>query len=346
MKGNFLTRGASGTVGVKWRPALWMVVFGVLVSVAMLPLAGFLLVILFESISGITFQLRSVTGFVSLAIGSLIVTLGIGYVFLRTLLGPVQNLIIRTGEIDSGTENAFRPVDRAGTREMATLAERFFAIAQKLSDRSTYLTLFTSHVSHELKTPLTAIHGAAELLRDQGDSMSSEQRLRFLANIIDDASRLALLSTRLRDLAHAEMVDTSGACTLDTIVEQVAEALGLSQAISGTRKVAIAMSEENAGIVLQQLALNARQHGASTFSLHVELEGANASIRIGDDGQPISQGNRTKVFDPFFTTRRDEDGTGMGLGIARAMLESHGGTIDLCPPDASFKFVLFVPIVI
>ena len=334
---------ANKAVPVKWRPALWMVVFGVLLTVAMLPLAGFLLVILFESLSGATFTLRSVPGFVGLTLGSLIVTLGVGYVFLRTLLAPVQDLIVRTGEIERGSADAFRPMGQAGTREMATLAERFITMARKLSDRSNYLTMFTSHLSHELKSPLTGIQGAAELLRDDSGSMSEAQRQRFFANIVDDADRLSLLSTRLRELARAEVADTGGTCMLENVVERVTDSVGLANESSGATQISLAISEDNAGIVFQHLALNAQQHGARTLSVSTAIEGTDAIVKIGDDGAPISDGNRDRVFDPFFTTRRDDDGTGMGLGIARAMLESHGGTIDLCPPGEHFKFELRIP---
>ena len=91
-----------------------MVVFGVLVTVAMLPLAGLLLVVLFEQVSGLTLRLRTVPGLVALALISLLLALGIGYVFLRTLLTPVLELISRTTEIERKTPEAFRPIRRAG----------------------------------------------------------------------------------------------------------------------------------------------------------------------------------------------------------------------------------------
>jgi len=227
---------------------------------------------------------------------------------------------------------------------MATLADRFFAISRKLSDRSAYLTLFTSHVSHELKSPLTSIQGAAELLRDQGDSMTDDRRRHFLANIIEDTERLSLLSQRLRDLGRAETADTSGSCRLDAVVERAASLAGLAHETRGAGGVVLAMSDENADIVFQQLALNAQQHGATTLTVTAESEASRCLVRTGDNGAPISEGNRDKVFDPFFTTRRDGGGTGMGLGIARAMLEAHGGAIDLCQPGDQFKFLMRIPV--
>ncbi len=68
-----------------------------------------------------------------------------------------------------------------------------------LRDRSDEVSTFATHVSHELKSPLTAIQGAAELLRDS--DMSEAQREKFLNNIISDTSRLNLLVRQLLDLA-------------------------------------------------------------------------------------------------------------------------------------------------
>ena len=65
-----------------------------------------------------------------------------------------------------------------GSREIASLSQSFIDMAQRLSDRSDYISNFAAHVSHELKTPLTSIQGAAELLRDAGDTMTEEERAR------------------------------------------------------------------------------------------------------------------------------------------------------------------------
>ena len=66
--------------------------------------------------------------------------------------------------------------------------------------------------------------------------------------------------------------------------------------------------------------------------------------RIADDGAGISPGNRDRVFEPFFTTRREAGGTGMGLQIVRSMLAAHGGTIRLLPSESGAAFEIRVPL--
>ncbi len=321
----------------KWRPALWMVVFGVFMLVALLPLVGMLVLIGVEYTTGFSFKLRSVGGLLTLALGSMAMAGVIGAVFLRTLLKPLQLLIARTEEIEGGEADAFRLLDTGGTQEVAALGERFFRLARRLSDRSNYLSLFTTHVSHELKTPLTSIQGAAELLRDSNDTMKPEQRQRFLQNIVEDTARLTALSTRLRELARAEVADTEGKSDLVSIINHCANEARLSVEIEGNERPQVSISKNNARIIWKQLADNAAQHKAKVLFVSIIKSDGDLKILVGDDGAKISPANKKQMFEAFFTTRREQGGTGMGLGIAQAMLRSHEGSLRVCERD-DYKF--------
>jgi len=320
-----------------------MVVFCALMVVALLPMFGLLTVMGLELWLGERFALRSINGLFLLAQGSLITAAIVGVVLLRTMLRPLQELEARTAEIDAGRVDAFREMERGGTREVATLAQRFFALAQKLSDRSNYLTLFTTHVSHEFKTPLTSIQGAAELLRDQGDQMKPRQQKKFLNNILEDAERLTLLSTRLRELARAEMAEGDGNCEPMISLRQIADQEGLGISVDQSCKQFVAISAENLGIIWQQLVRNANENGATMFSVTCEQTDKTVIFHIGDDGAVLSNANRQSIFGAFFTTRRAEGGTGMGLSIARTMAQSHGGSLELAQ-ISPWKFCLKLPL--
>ncbi|WP_292307332.1 histidine kinase dimerization/phospho-acceptor domain-containing protein, partial [Mesorhizobium sp.] len=140
-------------------------------------------------------------------------TLLIALVFIRTVSRPIYALIERTKRIAAGDREAMRPLAHHGTREMAALSAAFLDMAQKLQARSDSIQTFATHVSHELKSPLTAIQGAAELLRDSGGTMDEDERRRFSNNIVTDAGRLNLLVRRLLELARAENLAPSGEST-------------------------------------------------------------------------------------------------------------------------------------
>ncbi|SCB35748.1 HAMP domain-containing sensor histidine kinase [Rhizobium hainanense] len=311
----------------KWRPPLALIVYAVLLTVMMLPV---LTVIWFRVVRAASGAMAPAE--IATLAAVLILTLIVAYVLTRTLTVPINALIARTDEIARGGRSAIRPLEIYGTREVATLSQSFLDLAGKLVDHSDYVRSFAAHVSHELKSPLTSIKGAAELLRDDDDTnpMSLEQRNRFLQNIIADTERLDRLLSRLRELAKAELPSERGSTSLRDIVAQL-EIQFRQLAISdeSNAEEILALPSEAAGIIFSNLAENAFQNGATTLAIKASDEGRRTTIRMRDNGHGIADGNRDRIFEPFFSTRRDDGGTGMGLGIVRAMLASHGGSIEL-----------------
>ena len=75
-----------------------------------------------------------------------------------------------------------------------------------------------------------------------------------------------------------------------------------------------------------------------------EGAGERVAVHVDDDGDGISASNRAKVFEPFFTTRREAGGTGMGLGIVLALLKAHDGTITLVDTERGTRFEINLPV--
>ncbi len=270
----------------------------------------------------------------------------VGLVFLRAITRPIHELIRRTEAMGAGERDAIRPLAHYGTREIAALAHSFFGMARGLFDRSDFVTTFAAHVSHELKSPLTSIQGAAELLRDSGSSMTAAERKKFLDNIIGDTQRLTALLQRLRELARADNPQTTGNTALNVTVADLRKAFpGLAIEMKGDTGLAIALSAENATIIFSHLADNAERHSATTLTIALERAEGEVQAVVSDNGDGISEQNRENIFDTFFTTRRDSGGTGMGLRIVRSMLAAHGGSIRLLPAPAGTSFELRIPAV-
>lgn len=279
------------------------------------------------------------------AIAVLGVTLITGLVFVRVITRPIKGLIQYVEKVGSGDRENARPPKHHGSREIAMLSQSFIDMTQQLADRSDYIQNFAAHVSHELKTPLTSIQGAAELLRDSGASMTDEERRKFLGNVIQDTGRLTALLERLRDLARADNPQERGPVSLDTVLSDVQGAYPrFHLEVAGQAATLVPMSRENAVIVFSHMVDNSMRHGAAHLGVHVTLEGRRARISVRDDGEGISEYNKDKIFDPFFTTRRESGGTGMGLGIVRSMLQSHGGDIRIGSSDRGAAFELTLPV--
>jgi signal transduction histidine kinase len=91
------------------------------------------------------------------------------------------------------------------------------------------------------------------------------------------------------------------------------------------------ISAESFEIVATNLIQNAKQAEATAIEVNLEKTGMGSRISFKDNGHGVSEGNRSRIFDPFSTTRREHGGTGLGLRIARYLIEAHQGTIELMP---------------
>jgi len=330
----------------KWRPRLGIITAATLASVLALPLGG--LAILW-GLRGRPVELTW-TEIAALAALILPVTGLIGFVFHRTLTRPVQDLIARADALGRGDAHGLTPLPHHGTAELAELSRSFEDMAARLSARSAYLSSFAAHVSHELKSPLTAIHGAAELLHDalepEEPAMEAAIQRRFLNNIIADTDRLTRLLDDLRDLARAETLPKADTCQLAPLLDDLRTTLpGLAISRDGALETPIALSSTALRLVLTHLAENAAQQGARRMHIAVESCDSRLRLSVSDDGPGIDPRCRTQIFESFFSTRRAEGGTGMGLAIVRATLGAYRGNIALAETGAlaGATFILHLP---
>ena len=266
-----------------------------------------------------------------------------------TISRPIHRLIARIRLVSDGDLGAMQPLENPGTREMELLSQSFADMARSLNERSLYIRDFATHVSHEFKTPLTSIQGAAELLHEHFDEMSEEEKARFLRNIVADSERLQLLVTGLLELARADNARPSlepleVAAAIAAMKVRYDEA-GMLDIRGDTGNAAVAMSTENFDMVFSNLLENSRQHGATRAWIDLGREGDRVVIGFSDNGPGIPAANRPRIFTPFFTTRREQGGTGLGLGIVKSILEAHKGDIELADSEIGTAFTLTLPVI-
>ena len=286
--------------------------------------------------------------FILAALAVVLATIIIGLVFSRTITRPMRELVDRAARISRGDRDAFRPLAHYGTREFAQLSHSFLDMAEQLARRSDYIATFSAHLTHELKSPLTSIKGAAELLLDslqsKSDTLTRMEQKNFISNILGDTGRLEAMTQRLRELARAEAAPQNEQTELSQVVGGLKSRFP-TRAIEATGSLErpIGMSSEKALIVLSHLTDNAVRHNAKTVRLEAVEEDAFIRLTVSNDGDPISEANREKIFDAFFTTRRDTGGTGMGLAIVQAVMISHSGSVRLLPSNGSVAFEVRFP---
>lgn len=263
----------------------------------------------------------------------------------RGIVRPVEMLGTATRAVASGGGQVPDAPTTAAI-EIQALYRDFGSMAAAIERRSRYLRDFAHAVSHEFKTPLAGIGGAVELLQDHPD-MAAADRDRFLANIAEDADRLTQLVSRLLDLARADMGESMDGVTTDVIVavRRIVDAHGgfaIELHLPATLpRVAVPQGAVEA--VLTSLIENSRQAGAIRATITGEDASDAVTLTISDNGPGIPPGDRDRVFEPFFTSHRAEGGTGLGLPIARSLLEAQGGTIGLghgAKGGATFRITL------
>lgn len=263
------------------------------------------------------------------AAGSFLATLVLGMLLWRLILAPVQALAARAQSIRGG--DAPEGLDHYGTPEIGELAQAVLDMAEVLQSREMAVRGYTDHVTHELKTPLTAIRGAAELLEAEEDL---PEETRHLVRTIGEAEKRAVkLLGAARQIAAARMPEHRGTTQLRHCIPSLEQRLSKTELKVINDNVELPLARSGLEVVLGHLVENAEQAGASTLILDSGRNAEGPWLTVEDDGPGISSGNASQVFEPFFTTRRDTGGTGMGLAIAQTMLLAHGALIRLMETD-------------
>jgi two-component system, OmpR family, sensor histidine kinase CreC len=231
------------------------------------------------------------------------------------------------------------PPPRFSARELADLSAALTAMRERLEGRR-YVERYVHTLTHELKSPLAAIRGAAELLAEE--DMPAAQRQRFLANIRDQEERLRNLAERMLSLARVEQQES---LQESVPVDLVRLAGDVAEAVAGTaRGVGIAITGPATLIVigepflLRQALVNLLEN-AIAFSppggridLVMEAAPEAAMISVRDRGPGVPDYALERVFEPFFSLPRpngSDKSTGLGLSFVREVAALHGGTACL-----------------
>ncbi len=269
---------------------------------------------------------------------------------------PIRELIDQTQKVTRGEVETVEVLKHPGTRELSMLSNSFAEMSKTLQERSHYIEKFAAHVSHEFKTPLTSMQGSLELLEEHMDTMPVEQRQRFLDNLQADTERLKKLVSRLLEQARADSLSVSTETSnllqaLKVLTSRYADSELSLEFDESSTDIDVSISKNSLESILANLFDNSLQHGATHIKLDVKIqdvkdklksESEQVSISIHDNGAGISEANQKKIFTPFFTTRRESGGTGLGLGIIESILKVSNGSIKNIAVDEGALFELTI----
>jgi signal transduction histidine kinase len=163
-----------------------------------------------------------------------------------------------------------------------------------------------------------------------------------------DAERLSRLVRRLMELAQADLHMDGASERTDAAPIMMAIADGFSgpefavELKMPDTMPLLRIDGDALEAILTTLVENARQAGATLLTITPAADLATVRFDLADDGPGIPAGDRDRIFDPFFTSKRELGGTGLGLSIARSLLQAYGGSIELSPSELGAHFTISV----
>jgi heavy metal sensor kinase len=267
-----------------------------------------------------------------------------GQTIARRALRPLEQMTARAERITAS--NLGDRLEVADERdELGNMARVFNHLLERLEQAFQQLQRFTADASHELRAPLAAIRTISEVaLEKQGNTDAYREAL---GNVLEESARLTQTVDTLLLLAKAERVvpsEIQAAFILQDLVVEVVSLLDVLGDEHGVRIVQeqseLAVAEIRGDRDLIRIALSNVLHNALKFSpkggtITIGFAQPSASfvqINIQDEGPGIAPDEYVKVFDRFFTTKRyvadNTSGVGLGLSIAKLVLERFGGHIQ------------------
>ncbi|MCU7824425.1 sensor histidine kinase [Kitasatospora sp. DSM 101779] len=294
----------------------------------------------------------------SLAIATLLALIGsalLAQAASSTVLRPVRRLGEAARRLGEGKLDTRLEVE--GGDELADLARTFNRTAESLSHQVEELSAreaqsrrFVADMSHELRTPLTAMTAVTDILEDEADSLDP---------MIEPAVRLVVSETRrLSDLVENLMeVTRFDAGTAKLVADEVDIADLIMSCIDGRawydavevdapRGIRLMADPRRLDVVFANLIGNALKHGGSPVRVAVRQEGDQVVVEVRDSGPGIPEEVLPHVFDRFYKAdkgRARSEGSGLGLSIAMANAQIHGGTITAANGESGAVFTLTLP---
>jgi PAS domain S-box-containing protein len=244
--------------------------------------------------------------------------------------------------------------DRAGwIVVMADVTDRVALEEQlRLSEKMASIGLLAAGVAHEVNTPLTGISSFTQMLLDR--SSPGDPQTELLEKIERQTFRAAKIVSNLLNLARPSSGD-AGLVDLNVVIGDVLSLLEHQFKLNriqvrrelGPEPIVVRGFEYKLQQVFLNLGLNARDAmpRGGWLSISTEATGAEAVVHVSDTGVGIPSEHLARIYDPFFTTKSEGGGTGLGLSVTYGIVQEHGGVLA-CESDLGqgTKFRLTLPL--
>jgi len=290
---------------------------------------------------------------VGLALGApalLVLVIGLTWVAVGRALQPVEQ--IRAEVAGIGERELHRRVPQPlEDDEIGRLASTMNTMLDRLEDAAARKRRFLADASHELRSPLTGIRSQLEVdlaHPARADWQATERDLLeqtlHMQRLVDDLLDIASLDEPPVSAEH-DLVDVD-----EIVLAEVRRITTRGKVIVDARKVTAAQvtgDTDALGRAIRNLLDNAERHATRTVKIAVREEGPNVQISVSDDGPGVAEQDRSRIFERFARAdsarSRSQGGSGLGLSIARDIVEAHNGTLTLAEAERGATFMIDLP---
>jgi two-component system sensor histidine kinase GlrK len=284
---------------------------------------------------------------------ALLAALVIAYLLTR----PIRRMDSAISRLGRGEYSEAISIDGPG--DLRTLGERLDWLRVQLSNLEEQKKRFLRHVSHELKTPLTAIREGSELLAEEVGGTLTPSQKEITAILRDNSLRLQKMIENLLNYTEVQFQKPALKVAPLALKPLMEEALSAHALTIGAKRISTAPTladvdlqgdKEKLLTVMDNLLSNAVKFTPrdGTIGIRLAQKGKNAIIEVSDSGPGIAVADRGRLFEPFYRGGGMYDGrvagSGLGLSIAREYVEAHHGRIELMPSDRGACFRVTLPV--
>lgn len=247
----------------------------------------------------------------------------------------------RTTRLVSANHHLVREIEE---RQRATDALVESEAQLRVSERLAAVGTLAAGIAHEINNPIGSILAAAQFARiAQTDGHAPEELRRTLDDIAQEAQRCGLIVKSVLQFARDERTDKWDR-RLDEVLRRVVR-LTQTVADESSAEVHLRMPPQPVWVhvnpiqieqAVVNLVRNALEAGSRTVTIRLDTNAAErrALIQVADDGPGIPESDRVRIFEPFYTTRRKEGGTGLGLSVVHGIAREHAGELKIDTSDS------------
>lgn len=273
------------------------------------------------------------------ALGSLLLGTVIAIYVGKIMIRPIQSIENAFDELSRGNFNVKIPENQK-IAEIREMAQKFNAMAYDLSHIETLRNDFVANVSHEFKTPISAIEGYATLL--QNPNLSHEKHERYVEKILDNSRRLSNMSGNILLLSKLENQETLPDCSEYRLDEQIRQCVLTLEKKWSQKQIEFDIDLYNkyyygSQPLLDQVWINildnAIKHSPACGCIKINMTESNGEIyvRISDEGDGMSDEVMKHIFEKFYQgdSSHKSEGNGLGLALVKRIMDLCHGTVTV-----------------